>query len=124
MRETGLLGDGTQALDRVEHRRPETSWEMKPFMLSLAARESLGGGSPRAVLAGQHALAERRPHDLRDAFALAQSSRPGLGARHSIEYCGWLETKAPRPRAGATPHALGGHSLKPISAPCRRAPTR
>ena len=52
---------------------------MKRFISLDVARESAGGASPGPVLAGQHALGERRPHDLRDAVALAQRDHLGLG---------------------------------------------
>ena len=54
------------------------SGPMAKFIALLAARESAGGASPRPVLAGQQALGERRPDDLRDAVGLAQREELGL----------------------------------------------
>ena len=67
---------------------------MNPPISSLAARESARRRLAGLVLAGEHALRERRPHDLGDAAGVrtAGSPRP-RAARQSIEYCGWLETK-------------------------------
>ncbi len=88
---------------------------MKPPMLSLAARESGGGGSPGAYFpvstpcaSGDHTICEicSRSHSGITSFS---------GARHSIEYCGWLETQ--RAASGTCSEASifsAGHSLKPM----------
>jgi hypothetical protein len=48
-------------------------------------------------------------------LALAQRDDLGLGARHSAEYCGWLETNFATPGSrSASWICSGGHSLKPM----------
>ena len=93
---------------------------MKPLMLSLAARESRGGGSPGGYLpvstpcaSGDHTICE-----------IPSRSHSGItsasGARHSIEYCGWLETQRSTPRSASDASICSaGHSLKPM---CRALP--
>jgi hypothetical protein len=92
---------------------------MKPPMLSLAARESVGAGSPGRYFpvstpcaSGDQTICE-----------ICSRSHSGIscasGARHSIEYCGWLEAQRATP--GSSPAIASdsstrstGHSLKPM----------
>ncbi len=83
---------------------------------SLAARESGGGGSPGRYLpvstpsaSGDQTICEIPC----DALSGKTSSS---GARQSIEYCGWEETKVMSSSAASSPASIcsGVHSLKPM----------
>ena len=93
---------------------------MKRFISLDVARESSGGGSPGQVLAGQDALGERRPHDLRDAVALAQRDHLGLRAapQHRVlRLAGTtkaIRLDSPGIESSAAWILSGGHSLKPM----------
>ena len=93
---------------------------MKPPMLSLAARESLGGGSPGRYLPVSTPWASG-DHTIWEICSRSHSSiRPRSGARHSIEYCGWLETHLAAPGIASEASIFSsGHSLKPM---CRALP--
>ena len=82
-------------------------WPMKRRICDELARESSGGGLARAVLAGQHALGERRPHDLarcRWPCTAGRARARAAGAARSTA-AGWRRTctcrgaRAP-PRSG------------------------
>ena len=88
---------------------------MNPPMLSLAARESAGGGSPGLYLplstpcaSGDHTIWE-----------ICSRSHSGItsasGARQIIEYWGWLEAQRGAPASSIEAAiASTGHSLKPM----------
>ena len=88
---------------------------MKRFMDDDVARESGGGASPGRYLpvstpwaSGDHTTCEI---PLRSHSGITSASGP----RHSIEYCGWLETNFATPgRSSAAWIWSGGHSLKPM----------
>ena len=89
--------------------REDSSVRNRPIAhpISLGrARESAGCGSPARYLPGQHALAERRPDDLRDPArcAAAGSPRARAGARASSTAAGSRRT-ARRPGSAARPRS-------------------
>ena len=73
--------------------RSSISRSMKPLMLSLAARESGGGCSPGRYLP----VSTPWPSGDHTIWEISSRSHSGItsasGPRHSIEYCGWLETQ-------------------------------
>ena len=88
---------------------------MKRFIVLDVARESAGGGSPGRYLpvrtpwaSGDHTICEI-------PFASHSGITSASGARHSAEYCGWLDTNRATPgMSSAAWIRSGGHSLKPI----------
>ena len=80
-RQAGLVGDRAQALHRVERLRAQQA-------AHEAAHRARGAGVggrrlAAAVLAGQHALGERRPDDLADPVPRAEREDLALG--HAVE---------------------------------------
>ena len=71
---------------------------MKSLMLSLAARESRGGGSPGRYLPVSTPCASGD----QTIWEIPSRAHSGItsasGPRHRIEYCGWLETHLRHPR--------------------------
>ena len=89
-RETGRLGDRPQAADRLQDCVVQQAIHGDVHV--AVGRPRVGWWClPRAVLAGQHALGERRPDDLGDAVAAHSPNSSASGAR-GIEYWGWEET--------------------------------
>ena len=96
---------------------------MNPPISSLAARESRGGGLSGIVLAAEHALAERRPDDLRDAVCGAERDDLVLGLapqQRILRLAGDELRDVPR-RQGRAPPGSGRRAIRKsrCSAPCR-----
>ena len=77
MRQAGLLGQRAPALHPLQHvvAHPALD-EVGAAVLVGGPASPAGGCCARLVLAGQHALRDRRPDDLPDAQLLARSARP------------------------------------------------
>ena len=84
-------------------------------MVSLLARESAGRCDPGTYLPDSTPWASG-DHTICDIPRLAQNGITSFsGARHSSEYCGWLETKASLPATANAPSICRvDHSLKPM----------
>ena len=78
-RDPEALGDRDEPLDALEHVVAGASSPIIRPIRSLVAREPSGGAGAGPVLAGQRALRERRPDDLRDAVRRAERDHLALG---------------------------------------------
>ncbi len=88
---------------------------MNVLMLSLAARESDGGGAPGRYLPVSTPCASGD----QTIWEICSRSHSGItsasGARQIIEYCGWLETQRSTPGSASDASIFStGHSLKPM----------